>query len=165
MGRGSRSSFVLCLLVVAAVFASLTFGEVSGVRTGRTRTFTGKLSTGTGETQFTITLEPVSFAVTSVANKYKLVEVAIMNRSTAPIALSSDQDRFEAIVGGQAVPAVLSLQRADSTLWDSFSVDRRKDLAYPVRVTAGAADRGGITPEFVSLFEVSAGRPRTRTPE
>ena len=141
---------VLCALVITATLVSLSFAELSG-RAGRSKTFLGTATAGGADSRFSIAIEPVSFGVNSVANKYKLIEIAIENRSAAPITFSPDQDRFEAVINGQTVPAVLSLQRADGALWDSFTAARRKDLAYPVRINGAAVGRSTV-PEYVSIF-------------
>jgi len=144
---------LVCVLAVIGTLASLSFAEIGG-RSGRSKTFNGTATVGNGECRFSISLEPVSFAVNSVAGKYKLVEVSIENRGTTPLVLSSDQDHFDAVINGQVVPAVLSLQRADSVLWDSYSISTRKDLAYPLRVGAAMAAVGGrdIVAEYMSMF-------------
>jgi hypothetical protein len=151
---------VLCALVLMGSLASSNLAEISG-RSGRSKTFSGTAMIGTAESRFSITIEPVSFNLNSVAGKYKFIEISVENRSTTPVTLSSDQDRFEAVINGQTVQAILSLQRADSVLWDSFTAARRKDLAYPVRINAAAVGRNTV-PEYVSLFVFL---PADRTPD
>ena len=150
MSFRNRAPYVLWSVAVLGTVGLLAFGEIAG-RTSRNKTFSGTATVGDGESRFSISIEPVSFGVNSVANKYKLLEISIENGSTTPLTLSSDQDRFEALVNGQAIPALLSLQRADSTLWNSFSTAARKDLAYPLRVGPATAGRSTV-PEYLSIF-------------
>jgi hypothetical protein len=98
----------------------------------------------TGECRFSIDVERVSFIVTTLADKYRLVRMLIDCRGESGLALSASDDRLAMMVddgeGGDGVTAaVLSLRQADGAIWDAFDADLRRALAYPPEVRPGEA--------------------------
>ena len=97
-----------------------------------------------GECRFSIDVERVSYMVTTVAGKYRLVRMLIDCRGEDGLVLSATYDRLEMLVddgeGGDGIAAgVLSLRQADGALWDAFDADMRRTLAYPAEIRAGEA--------------------------
>jgi hypothetical protein len=78
----------------------------------------------------------------------------MQNFGTAPLTLSADSDRLELVPrSGQAVQAVLNLQRGDSTWWDSLEPSMRETLAYPVTLKGVPAPAGGArSPEALYFY-------------
>lgn len=81
---------------------------------------------------FTIELDRVLFLVATVADRYRIVPVAVECEGTN-VALSSTDDRFETADGAAGI---LSLQRFDSQVWDGFDASIRRMLAYPQKIEA-----------------------------
>ena len=98
-----------------------------------------------GEGRFSIDVERVSYMVTTVAGKYRLVRMLIDGRGEGALALSPTDDWLEMFVedggdtGDGMASGVLSLRQADGALWDVFDADMRRTLAYPAEIRAGEA--------------------------
>jgi hypothetical protein len=141
---------LLGVLLGMALLAGAARAEMGGGE-GRPTPFVGAVELPgdaggppVGECRFSIDIERVSFMVTSVADKYRLVRMLIDCRGEGGLILSASDDRLEMQVddgeGGDGVtPGVLSLRQADGAIWDAFDADMRRTLAYPPEVRAGDA--------------------------
>jgi hypothetical protein len=145
------AAFVPCLIVLATLHPR---GEMSGDR-GRPIVMQGAIPGDDGQDRcrLSVEIERVGFLLNTVQGRYKLARVRVENLGTSRVPLSVDRDRLELELGsGEAVPAVLNLQRGDSTFWDSLSADMRQILAYPAAIKAGRAPSAGASPEIVYLY-------------
>jgi hypothetical protein len=142
--------FLLGVFLGSLMLAGGSEAEMGGGE-GRPTPFVGQIELPgdegeppAGECRFSIDVERVSFLVTTVADKYRLVRMLIDCRGEDALALSATDDRLEMLVddgeGGDGIAAgVLSLRQADGALWDVFGADMRRTLAYPPEVQAGEA--------------------------
>ena len=169
----SRYSFLSISLIVAGVLLATALdgrAEMAG-SAGRASNYVGMLDLGNGDRcDLSIQLERVSFLLTSVANKYRFVRMLVNCGKQTGLTLSSATDRLELTIDKRTVPAVLSLQRSDSTLWDSFDLNMRQTLAYPPAIKPGApvyvfgffpADQVSAMPASFTLTIASLGRSVT----
>jgi hypothetical protein len=169
----SRYSFLSISLAVAGVVLAAALdgrAEVAGAA-GRASNYVGVIDLGNGDRcELSIQVERVSFLVTSVANKYRFVRMLVSCGKQTGLTLSSATDRLEMTIEKRTVPAVLSLQRSESTLWDSFDLNMRQTLAYPPAIKPGApvyvfgffpADQVNTMPDRFALTIASIGRTVT----
>lgn len=130
----ARYSFPSIALVFAGVLLAAALdgrAEMAGAA-GRPSPFVGTIDLTNGDRcELSIQVERVSFLLTAVANKYRLVRMLVDCRKQTGLTLSSAADRLEMTVGNSAVPAVLNLQKSDSAVWDALDLDMRQTLAYP----------------------------------
>src|SRR5882762_7553643 len=98
-------------------------GDVSEER-GMSKRFIGKLNPTPGHTnecEFSIEIEPMTFKVNSLQNRYKVVRIRVENRMKEAIKLSGEEDSIEVeVAGGSAIRGVFNLQAQDGPLWDSL---------------------------------------------
>jgi hypothetical protein len=136
-----RYSFPSIALVFAGVLLAAALdgrAEMAG-SAGRASNYVGIVDLGNGDRcELSIPIERVSFLVTTVANKYRLVRILVDCRKQTGLTLSSTADRLEMAIDNRAVPAVLSLQRSDSAVWDAFDLNMRQTLAYPTAIKPNA---------------------------
>jgi hypothetical protein len=169
----ARYSFPsIALLFGGALLAAALDGRAEmGGSAGRPSPFVGVIELPNGDQcDLSIQVERVSFLLTSVANKYRLVRMLVDCRKQTGLTLSSADDRLEMTVGQSVVPAILSLQRSDSALWDSFDLNMRQTLAYPPVIKPNApvyvfayfpADQVKTMPERFTFNIASLGRAVT----
>lgn len=142
--------FLLGVFLGTLLLAGSSRAEMGGGE-GRPTPFVGQIELpggadepSEGECRFSIDVERVSFLVTTVADKYRLVRMLIDCRGEGALALSATDDRLEMLVddgeGGDGIAVgVLSLRQADGAVWNAFDADMRRLLAYPPEVRAGDA--------------------------
>ena len=130
----ARYSFPTIVLVLTGVLlAAVPEGraELAG-SAGRASSYVGMVDLANGDRcDLSIQVERVSFLLTTVANKYRLVRMLVDCRKQTGLTLSSTADRLEIAIENRQVPAVLSLQRSDSAVWDALDLNMRQTLAYP----------------------------------
>jgi hypothetical protein len=133
----SIRSLTLLFLVVLLAAPADSRAEMAG-SAGRATPYGGTLDLKDGSRcDLSIQVERVSFLLTSFG-KYRLVRMLVDCRKQAGLMLSSSADRLELALDDKVtVPAVLSLQRSDSALWDALDVGMRQTLAYPPFIKAG----------------------------
>jgi hypothetical protein len=135
---------LLGVFLGSLVLAGSSEAEMGGGE-GRPTPFVGQAVIPDGECRFSIDVERVSYMVTTVAGKYRLVRMLIDCRGEGALALSATDDRLEMFVddgedaGDGMASGVLSLRQADGALWDAFDADMRRTLAYPAEIRAGEA--------------------------
>jgi hypothetical protein len=135
--------FLLGVFLGLLLLAGSSRAEMGGGE-GRPTPFVGQAVIPDGECRFSIDVERVSYMVTTVAGKYRLVRMLIDCRGEGALALSATDDRLEMLVdggdsGNGMASGVLSLRQADGALWDAFDADMRRTLAYPAEIRAGEA--------------------------
>ena len=130
----ARYSFPsIALLLAGVLLAAVPEGraELAG-SAGRASSYVGMVDLGNGDRcELSIQVERVNFLLTTVANKYRLVRILVSCRKQTGLTLSSTADRLEMAIENRAVPAILSLQRSDSAVWDALDLNMRQTLAYP----------------------------------
>lgn len=82
----------------------------------------------------TASLESVSFSLSSVQNKFKLVPIEIDNRGAEAVKLSRAKDFLNLCLADRKIPATLDLAKADAATWDSLDQRLREILDYPETV-------------------------------
>jgi hypothetical protein len=95
-------------------------------------------------------IDPALFALLSLRDRYKVLRIQVRNDSAQPVVLSRQADSVELVFGERRVPGVLALDQLDASLWDAFSTEMRRELAYPGRVEGGEE-------ESVFVFVPAAG--------
>jgi hypothetical protein len=135
-----RCSFVrpftlMCLVALLAASPD-SWAEMAG-GAGRATTYGGMVDLTDGNRcDLSIQVERVSFLLTSFG-KYRLVRMLVDCRKQTGLMLSSSADRLDISVEDRVVPAVLSLQRSDSAMWDALDAGMRQTLAYPSSIKPG----------------------------
>jgi hypothetical protein len=170
MARYSFASIALMLAGVLLVTALDGRAEMAG-SAGRASNYVGMLDLGNGDRcDLSIQVERVSFLLTTVANKYRLVRMLVDCRKQTGLTLSSTADRLEIAIENRQVPAVLSLQRSDSAVWDALDLNMRQTLAYPPAIKPNApvyvfayfpADQVNTIPARFTFTIASLGRAVT----
>lgn len=90
--------------------------------------------------QAMVRLQPKSFALESVANKYRLIPIEIRNDGDKALALSATRDQVKVMVsGGESVAGSFDLAKLDRAFWDSLESWQQDNAAYPETVPAGAS--------------------------
>ena len=131
MVRYSIPSIVLMVAAVLLAAARDGRAEMAG-SAGRASPYVGVVDLGNGDRcELSVQVERVSFLLTTVANKYRLVRMLVDCRKQTGLTLSSTADRLELAIENRAVPAVLSLQRSDAAVWDALDMSMRQTLALP----------------------------------
>jgi len=125
---------VVLTICVAAAFA-VRLRAADGSK-GKLVVYDAKVATDQGDWYFKAELEPILFRLVSVQNKYKVIRLNIVNRtSNKPLQLSLQDDRFQIRVGPPGSPkivnAVLDIARADPVWWKSLDPALQRALAYP----------------------------------
>lgn len=169
----ARYSFPSIALVFAGVLLAAALdgrAEMAG-SAGRASNYVGTLDLGNGDRcELSIQVERVSFVLTSVANKYRFVRMFVNCGKQTGLTLSSANDHLEIAIDKRTVPAVLSLQRSDSAIWDPLDLNMRQTLAYPAAIKPGApvyvfgffpADQVNAMPEKFTWTIASLGRSVT----
>lgn len=129
----ARYSFPSIVLLAGVLLAAVPEGraELAG-SAGRSSPYVGMVDLANGDRcELSIQVERVNFLLTTVANKYRLVRMLVDCRKQTGLTLSSTADRLEIAIDNRQVPAVLSLQRSDSAVWDALDLNMRQTLAYP----------------------------------
>jgi len=132
-------AFVLAIGLSLVPSYAPVFGDV-GAEEGRRTYYIGAATPGNDgiPCSFFVEIEKVTFLLTDLANKYKVLRIRVENRSPTSLQLSSDNDTFDFVTGKQGnVRAVLNLQKADPELWDSLDIVMREALVYP-KIIKGA---------------------------
>jgi hypothetical protein len=127
-------------------------GELSG-EGGRAIRLLGKLDPSaayTNQCEFSVELEPTTFALTAFKDKWKVVRIKVENLTKEPIKLSANEDSIdlESHDGG-IVHGTFDLRAADAPAWDGLSDQLRTDLAYPLAIRQAKDNR---RPEVIYLF-------------
>ena len=169
----ARYSFPSIALVFAGVLLAAALdgrAEMAG-SAGRASNYVGTLDLGNGDRcELSIQVERVSFLMTSVANKYRFVRMLTNCGKQSGLTLSSTNDRLALSIDKRTVPAVLSLQRSDSAIWDPLDPNMRQTLAYPPTIKPGApvyvfgffpADQVNTMPDAFTWTIASLGRAVT----
>jgi len=90
--------------------------------------------------QATIRLQPKSFVLEAVANKYRLIPIEIHNGGDQALALSATRDQVKVIVAdNEVLVGSFDLAKLDRTFWDSLESWQQDNAAYPENVPAGAS--------------------------
>jgi hypothetical protein len=93
-----------------------------------------------GKIQAAIRLQPLSFALQSVASKYRLIPIELRNDGEQEITLSAVRDQVRVFTAsGEELVAGLDLAKLDRAFWDSLDSGQQNSAAYPEIVPAGAA--------------------------
>lgn len=150
----------LVVSVVALTLALIARPDVGGEE-GRPFHYEGQLvRPSTGPCRFSIELEPVSFVLTSVAGKYRMLRVRVENTGEE-LSLSSARDVLDLVLVDadheRRVRGILDLQRSDPTFWDGLDVGMREVLAYPTSIRAAKeseARRDGVVRYLYAFFPV-----------
>lgn len=149
--------------VVALTLALVARPDVGGEE-GRLVHYAGQLDRPTtGPCRFSIEVEPVSFVLSSVAGKYRMLRVRVENTGTETLGLSSEGDVLELVLrdegGERRVRAILNLERSDPAFWDALDVQMREALAYPRSIRAAretGSQRDGAVRYLYAFFPVAA---------
>lgn len=86
---------------------------------------------------FSTDIDLVIFNLTSIQNKYKIIQINVRNWSGKVLQLSSENDKIEIHVDGRVIPGLLDLSNNDPTFWDGLDSTSREILAYPKTVDSG----------------------------
>lgn len=112
----------------------LLFIVVIGVHDGDTADYSGVARSSNENIEFKTSIDGVLFLLTSVENKYKLIQVRVINNSGTPLRLSDDKDTVTLVFKDTQVMGILDVYRRDSAFWDALAPDVRDILAYPANV-------------------------------
>lgn len=151
----SRKTFSL-LLSVALVFTTRAFAELAGEQ-GRPTVYQARVQldpVSPEEIRLSIEVERVTFLLSSIEGRYRLIRLRVENATQTPLVLSRQNDRIEArLRDGRSLSGILDLRAADSAYWDGLDAQQRQTLAYPERIEAGRAPAGEtVRPEVVYLY-------------
>ena len=82
--------------------------------------------------QAVVEMDPVSFAVNTVGNKYKLVSLVLKNDAGTTLVLSAVRDRVMVVTdSGEIVRSSLQFAKLDRAIWDSWGNDIHERIEYP----------------------------------
>jgi hypothetical protein len=99
--------------------------------------FQSYVISGQGQWRFQSEILPEQYRLTSVQNKYKMVQVHITNLGGGKLVLSRKNDKVEVKLGSRIVPCIVDIPGVESAYWDGLPADLRDQLAYPVSVDTG----------------------------
>ncbi|HKE95152.1 MAG TPA: hypothetical protein VKB34_12650 [Povalibacter sp.] len=123
-----------CLLALGVAYAGGGGGIPSSFLTS------GKRGEEPAKVQATIRLQPNSFALESVANKYRLIPIEISNAGEAELALSATRDQVKVITRtDEILVGSFQLSKLDRTFWDSLESWQQDAASYPENVPAGSS--------------------------
>ncbi len=110
--------------------------------------------TGSKACVFRSEIDPTLFALLTLKDRYKVVRIQVRNDSSQSVVLSRQNDSVELVFGDRTTPGIIDLDQRDASLWDAFSVDMRRVLAYP-----GQVERGEEESVFVFVPAVGVDAP------
>ena len=133
MGKVQLCTFVL--LLVFMLGASLPVFANGGK--GKTEHYAGFARFGDDFIAFDTSFDKVLFLLTSVQNKYKIIQVRVKNNGRSPVLLSDAKDMITIVFKNRQVRGILDMYRRDSAFWDALTPGTRQILAYPANVSPG----------------------------
>src|SRR5262249_125694 len=88
----------------------------------------------------TIKLQPLSFGLESVANKYRLVPIELRNDGDQELALSAARDKVKVIApSGEEIAGSLELSKLDRAFWGTLETWQQDNASYPESVPSGSS--------------------------
>ena len=122
---------IIIAVFLAAILVISTHANVPGGEGHMTNMYRGYVSDGKGSIKFEVELDPISFFLNRVNNKYKLVRITV-DGGVRRIKLSKE-DKIEFFFNNRQkpIPGILDLRKHDSEYWDSLDEKVRDVLAYP----------------------------------
>ncbi len=95
---------------------------------------------GSKNCELTSEFEPILFRLTSVENKYRVLRVRIVNRTSRNLALSRTADKVEVVFGDERVNGVIDLPGHDQAFWKNLDPELRDQIIYPQVVEKGGEE-------------------------
>ena len=148
---------ILCsLLMLSFIFVTSTAAADGGKAKNSIYKAFIQPASGSGEFQFSIDTSPIIFYLGTVNSKYHVLLIRVMNKTTAPLLLSKEQDTIDLQFShGPNVKGFLNLPATDQATWDGLDAEIRTAVAYPQVVPPGEEE--GIY-FYVPVGEVKAPR-------
>ena len=95
--------------------------------------FAGETSFGNGAIEFYVCIDSAIFLLTGVQDKYRVIEIRVVNQSEKLLRLSDQKDAITVVFNKTQITGVIDVYR-DATFWDALAPETRKLLAYPENV-------------------------------
>jgi hypothetical protein len=158
-----RNAVVAFLLAGVVLISAYAYGQQLGAGKGfAIERYYGHIKDGEDYVEFEARLEPLSFLLNRVYNKYKLVRIVVTSGERR-IQLAAKKDEilfsFRTEHGMEVtVPGILDHAAYDPNFWDSLDLKLRRALAYPKNI-------GRNEPEIISVLIPAKKVEALREPE
>lgn len=147
---------IIIAVFLAAILVISTHANVPGGKGHMTNMYRGSVSVGKGSIKFKVELDPISFLLNRVNNKYKLVRITV-DGGVRRVKLSTKDDRIEFFFNNRQkpIPGILDLRKDDSKYWKSLDKKVRDVLAYPMSIGQERI-KGAVICVYLLASEVEA---------
>jgi hypothetical protein len=158
-----RTVIVAFLLAGVVLISRYTYGQQLGAGKGfAMERYSGHIKDGEHYVEFEVKLDPLSFLLNRVYDKYKLVRIVVTGgERRIQLAVKKDEILFSfrtEQVKEIKVPGILDPNAYDPKFWDSLDLKLRRSLAYPKNI-------GQNEPEIISVLIPAKEVEALRKPE